>query len=127
MELKIKIILIISSILFLLYIFSSVNKEKAHLKYALLWMISVVFTLIVALFPNFIMIIISWLEIETISNFMFYLAIIFLLIICFSLTIIVSKQKEQILKLSQELALSNVKHYRGNEVEHHEKNKRIIQ
>lgn len=127
MELKIKIILIISSILFLLYIFSSVNKEKAHLKYALLWMISVVFTLIVALFPNFIMIIISWLEIETISNFMFYLAIIFLLIICFSLTIIVSKQKEQILKLSQELALSNAKDYRGNEVEHHEKNKRIIQ
>lgn len=127
MKLKIKIILIISSILFLLYIFSSVNKEKAHLKYALLWMISVVFTLIVALFPNFIMIIISWLEIETISNFMFYLAIIFLLIICFSLTIIVSKQKEQILKLSQELALSNVKDYRGKQVEHHEKNKRIIQ
>lgn len=109
MSYKLQLLLIIFSILFLIYIFNSIKTYKISLKYGLIWIIPIFFTILITLFNKSIYYLLNILGIETISNFMFFLAMIFFSAICFSLTIIVSKQKERIIILTQEIGILNKK------------------
>lgn len=105
MNVKLQILIIILSILFLIYINHSVKKRNVVLKYALLWIMPLAIVVIVTLIPGVITSFSKLIGIETLSNMMFLFAIVFLAGISYSLTVIVSKQKQKIIILTQELGI----------------------
>lgn len=107
MSYKLQLLLIISATLFLLFIFKYIKTHKISLKYALIWILPITVTILITVLYKFIYRFLNLLGVETIANFMFFLAVIFFSLICFSLTVIVSKQRERIILLTQEIGILN--------------------
>ena len=88
-------------VVFLCYVVSKLRKEQIEFKYALVWLISGVIILVLAVFPG----ILSWmaasLGIGLPLNLVFFLGIIINLIISFALTVTYSKLKNMIYKVTQ--------------------------
>lgn len=105
MRYQLRIELALFSVFFLIVVVRSVNRKKMQLKYSLMWIVLAVGSGIVALFPQIAINISRKLHFETPSNFIFLVAIIALLGISFSLTLITSKQSVQIKALVQSLSL----------------------
>lgn len=99
----------LSSIIFLLilivFVFYLVRREKISVKYSLVWIIPCVVLLIFILVPGFLTWTTNILGFQTASNMILSLLIGLLLLITISLTVIVSKQKEQIRLLIQEVSI----------------------
>lgn len=105
MAFTIRIILFILGVLFLSNIIRLVSRKKLLLKYSLLWMVLALLMMVSALFPEPIFVLSKTLGIEVASNFIFIVAIILLLAICLSLSIVVSKQTAYTKTLIQEIAI----------------------
>lgn len=105
MTITLRIELIIFALLSIIFILWTVKKEKLLIKYALLWILAGCLILVAVIIPNFIESIAKLLGFATPSNMIFLVAIIILLYISFSLTIVVSKQSSRIRLLIQELSL----------------------
>ena len=102
-ELKVSsIVFLLLLIVFVLYL---VRKEKISVKYSLVWTIPCVILLIFILVPGFLSWTTSILGFQTASNMVLSLLIGLLLMITIALTVIVSKQKEQIRLLVQEVSI----------------------
>lgn len=102
-ELKISaIIFLLFMIIFVLYL---VRKEKITIKYSLVWILPCVVLLIFVLVPGFLTWTTNLLGFQTASNMVLSLLIGLLMVISIALTVIVSKQKEQIRLLVQEVSL----------------------
>jgi len=105
MILPTRILIVIITIAFIAYIFVLVSRKRLLLKYSLLWLtLSVVLCLCTA-FPAPVYALAQFLGFEVASNFIFVIAIFFLLAISLSLSIIASKQTERSKTLIQELAI----------------------
>ncbi len=100
-----QIVAIILCVAFFAYVVHLVARERLLLKYSLLWMTLAVASILVALFPGPLFAVSSALGFETPSNFVFFVALFFLLAICLSLSIIASKQALRIKDLVQQEAL----------------------
>lgn len=102
-------ILKIDSIVFLVFvcfvILFLVKKEKITVKYSIVWLIPCILLILFVLLPGFLSWITSFLGFYTASNMIFALLIGFLLLITITLTVIVSKQKNQIRLLIQEISM----------------------
>lgn len=83
----------------------AVNKRVLQLNYSLMWLAIAFGLVIVACFPEIAFAIAAFVGIETPSNLIFLLAILALLGICFSLSIIVSRQSAKIKRLIQLLSI----------------------
>ncbi len=105
MNIELQIFIIVLAFLFIVYIYNSVKNRIILLKYALLWIIPVLFVIFITIFPNSLNLFLKTVGIKTLSNMMFLFTIVFLAFISFTLTIIVSKQKQQIIILTQELGI----------------------
>ena len=103
--LTLRIAIIIVCIVFLAAVSRQVAHGKLLLKYSLLWMTLAVASIVAALFPDPLFTISNALGFEAPSNFIFFTALFFLLAICLSLSIIVSKQATRIKNLVQQEAL----------------------
>ena len=99
------IVLAILGIIFFLYIIRLVTKKKLLLSYSLLWMLLSFIVVAFALFPAPIFWLTGLFGIELPSNFVFIVAIICLLAISLSLSIIASKQTAYFKTLIQEVAI----------------------
>jgi len=88
-------------VVFLCYVVSKLRKEQIEFKYALVWLISGIIILVLAVFPG----ILSWmaasLGVGLPLNLVFFLGIIINLIISFALTVTYSKLKNMIYKVTQ--------------------------
>lgn len=82
-----------------------VRSGRMLLRYALLWMGLSFLTVICALFPEAVFSLAHLLDFESPSNFILLIGLFFLLAICLSLSMIVSKQALKIKSIIQELAL----------------------
>ena len=82
-----------------------VKKERIAIKYSLVWLLPCIVLLIFVLVPGFLTWTTKLLGFQTASNMILTLLVGLLLIITISLTVIVSKQKEQIRLLIQEVSL----------------------
>ena len=103
LELKISaIIFLFFVVFFVLYL---VRKERISIKYSLVWLFPCFILLIFVLVPGFLTWTTNLLGFQTASNMVLSLLIGLLLIISIALTVIVSKQKEQIRLLIQEVSL----------------------
>ncbi len=82
-----------------------VKKNKLALKYALPWMGVMVCLLALDIFPEMVHVISKLMGIALPINMLMFLGLFFVLVICFYLTVHVSKQTNEIRLLSQEVAL----------------------
>ena len=97
-------IILFSGLMFALIIYL-VHKNLFTIKYSLIWIFSIMGFLMSALIPNFLTTVQAWLGFEVLSNMIFAVLIGILIFLSLNLTVIVSRQKENIRLLTQEIAL----------------------
>lgn len=85
--------LIVLALVAIVVVIHAVNRRVLQLKYSLIWLLISLCLVAAALFPKIAFAVTALVGIETPSNLIFFLAIIALLGICFSLTVIVSRQE----------------------------------
>ena len=105
MTVVMQIFIVAACLVFIAYIVYLVTRKKLLLKYSLLWLALSVIAGLCAIFPEPLYRLSDLLGFETASNFIFVVGMFFLLAVCLSLSIIVSRQTEYIKTLIQELAL----------------------
>ncbi len=105
MEMRLRLILAAVIFLFVLVIINFIKKDNISLKYSLIWLISGISMIVATMIPNFLEGMSHFLGFELVSNMIFMIAIIILLMICFSFTIIVSRQTQKIKLLIQEVSI----------------------
>ena len=116
MSLKIQIIVAVVIVLALAGIANMVRKEALDLKFALSWLAVGVIVLILDIFPGIMNYLVSLLGIELPVNMMFFFGFCCTLLLVFTLTVKVSKQAEQLKRLTQTIALLEENIRKGAEV-----------
>ncbi|MCH5279861.1 MAG: DUF2304 domain-containing protein [Lachnospiraceae bacterium] len=109
MTLRLQVIIGICLIIALAAITNMIRKRKLELKYALSWLIAIVFVLILDCFPIFLTKLSGFLGIWAPVNMIFFLGFCFSLLIIFVLTVTLSRMSERVRKLSQAVALNEEK------------------
>lgn len=99
----------ILALLFLVIIIISLKKNSMSIKSSVAWLLLPIAFILIAIFPEPIKIFANWLGFETLSNFIFFAIIALLIIICFSHTLVISRQQSQITKLVQEISILKAK------------------
>ena len=105
MNLKIQVIVAALIVFALLWIANMVRRQVLDLKYALSWLTVGGVVLVLDLFPGIMNYLVHLLGIELPVNMMFFFGFCFTLLLLFSLTVKVSRQAEQLKRLTQEIAL----------------------
>lgn len=101
MSVLLRIEMIVLAFVFVVLVFSAVNKRKLWLQYSLVWILLSGGLLVIAFFPGILEWLADFMQIEVTSNLLYLIAIFILVIISFYLTTIVSKQSNQIKTLIQ--------------------------
>lgn len=102
---KIQIISIIGSLLFMFFIFRLITKGKLREEYSIVWIFCTVFLLIFALWRNGLDVIAKFLGVFYAPALIFLGAIFAIIVFLVHLSVVNSKQQNQIKLLAQELAL----------------------
>lgn len=110
-----QIVAAIVSALFAIAVCIQVSRGRLLLRYSLIWLIAAVITALAAIFPLPIFALSSALGFTIPLNFILFVAVFFLLVICLSLSVIVSRQQIKIKNLAQRIALLDGKADQGNE------------
>lgn len=105
MGLKIQIIVAVIIVAALVYIANMVRRQILDIRFALSWLTVGGVVLILDAFPGIMNALVHLLGIELPVNMMFFFGFCFTLLLLFILTVKVSKQEEQLKRLTQELAL----------------------
>ena len=105
MSLKLKLIIIAVMLILLLYVFRKIKHDHLSMKYALIWIITDVLVILATIFVESLFKVASFLGIETVSNMMFFLGFVFLLIECFNLSHQLSIQNKKIISLTQKIGI----------------------
>ncbi len=106
MSIKLIGFLILFCIIFCIFIYLNISNKKISLQHSLMWMFYALLMIIALSTPNDILLkIANFLGINVVSNMIFFFGFIFLLIITFNLTKIISNQKEKITLLAQEIGI----------------------
>ena len=105
MSTRLQIIIITCMILALIYIARKVAKKKLDFRFGICWSMIVVVIIIFAIFPKLLLKVSNLLGIYDPVNMLSFVGIILAIFGIFSLMMEVSKQAEQIKRLSQELAI----------------------
>ena len=102
---KMQIVSIISVVLFLVILIWLLRKNRMELRYALLWFFCGIFMLLLAIFPRLLDRFARLVGIYSSVNALFAVTLFFALLLILSLTSIVSREKQEIVRLIQELAV----------------------
>lgn len=105
MEFKLKFVVVIVMLLLLIYIFGVVRKNKISIKNIIIWILFDVIVIFCVLFLDMVLRIAHFVGIKTISNMMFFIGFIFLIVVCFNLSSELSIQNKKIINLTQELGI----------------------
>ena len=107
MSIRIKCVIIVVLILGLLKILGLIKRNKLELKYALSWLFLELGILIITLIPNLLNVISKVLGIYNEINMLFFLGLVFIILVIFSLTMSLSRNSERVRKMAQEIALNS--------------------
>lgn len=105
MSKKLVLIVVIFTIILFVGLIKLINDKKMSVKYSLVWILPLSLFLLVSFIPNFVTKIAVSLGFETLVSFIFCVLFVFLLFICISLTVIVSKLRSRQKLVIQELSL----------------------
>ena len=97
--------LLFALLLYFVFLFMMLKKNSLALKYTLLWFLTGIIMVIVVIFPNVLAIPLKHMGVVEWTNGIFALLLLFLIIICISITSIVSKLNDRNRKLTQKCAL----------------------
>lgn len=100
-----QIFLIILLFVQIILIIRTLKKKKMAIKYASLWILIILLMFIATIFPNLLFVISDFFGFETTSNMIFLIGFFFLFYICFIQTLSLSKQKQEIVTLIQEISI----------------------
>ncbi len=100
-----RISLLLGLLLYFVVIFILLKKNSLNLKYTLLWLLTGIVMTIVVIFPNIIKVPLNKMGVIEWTNGIFALIILFLIIICITITGIVSGLKDRNRQLIQQCAL----------------------
>ncbi len=109
MTIKIQIIIGVCLVIGLAAIVNMIRRRRLELKYALSWLIAIVFVLVLDCFPTLLTRISRMLGIWAPVNMIFFLGFCFSLLIIFTLTVTLSRMSERVRRLSQAVALNEEK------------------
>ena len=102
---QLRVTLILAIAAFFVIVLWLLKNKRLALKYTLLWLVTGVVMLILAIFPEILMDIAKLLGIQTVMNTLYVLALAFILMLIMMLTSIVSSQTDRIRRLAQSQAL----------------------
>lgn len=105
MSVVLRIILIVSSVLFNALVLNMVRIGRVEMRYALAWLFVGLSLLLFSIFPNLLSFIARLMGVMVPINAALFLAILFLMTILIGITIVVSNHKSRIYKLMQLLAI----------------------
>ena len=109
MTLKLQIIIGIFLLMALTVIIYMIKKRSLDLKYALSWLLALVFVFVLDCFPVLLNKLSAALGVWSPVNMIFFLGFCFSLLIIFTLTVMLSRMAERVRKLSQAVALNEEK------------------
>ena len=86
------------------FLLGKLRSRKADIKYVLPWIFLDAGMMIITAFPGILDVFCALFGIETPSNMLFFFGLVFLALIVFSMTLVISKQNDNIRDLTQRLA-----------------------
>ncbi len=102
---NIQIEMIIAAIILFIIIIICLKHNSMSIKNSIAWLLLPIIFVLTAIFPEPLTEFAHWLGFETLANFIFLATIALLIVLCFFLTLTVSKQQQKITKLIQELSI----------------------
>ena len=105
MSLSLRVFLLLMALVFLVIIVRTINKKKLHIQYSFPWMLIAAAMLLLAIFPQIAVFLCSVTGIQTPSNLIYLMGIVILLLISFYQTILISRQANRIVRLTQILSI----------------------
>ena len=105
MNIILKLFLFLILIFQLILIIHTIKKRKMSMRYGSFWIFLLILMSIAVIFPNILISISDFFGFEVASNMIFLVGFFFLFYIIFILTISLSKQKDQIKSLIQEVSI----------------------
>ena len=102
---SLQIEMVIAAIILLIIIIACLKRSHMSIKYSLAWLLIPIAFILMAIFADPLAAFAKWLGFELLSNFVFFIALALVLMLCFVLTVIVTRQKNQIVELTQELSI----------------------
>ena len=105
MSFNLIIFLVIICILFSFYIIYNIFKRKISISYSIMWFGYIILLLLALCLPKLLYKLSSLFGFEKTSNMVFFIGFMVLIFIAFLLSRVISKQKNQITNLTQELAI----------------------
>lgn len=102
---KLIILIVLSALLFFIYVLKNIKHQKLTIKNSIIWIILALGIIIAVLGATFFEKAANWVGIKNLSNLSFYIGFLFLIFVCFNITKIISIQNKKIINLTQELAL----------------------
>lgn len=102
---KLEILIIISALVFFIYVLRNIKNKKLTVQNTIIWMVLAIGIVILALGSNFFEKMAQILGIQNLSNLSFFVGFLFLIFVCFNITKTLSVQNKKIISLTQELAL----------------------
>ncbi|MBL7917815.1 MAG: DUF2304 domain-containing protein [Bacteroidia bacterium] len=109
---KIQILSIIGALTFMFFIFRLIAKGKLREEYSVIWIICTVILLVFSIWRNGLDVLAKLLGVYYAPALIFLAAIFAIIIFLVHLSVVNSKQHEQIKKLSQDLALLKEKYFK---------------
>ena len=105
MSVALRIVLIVTTIIYLLYIIKSVKSKKLQLSFSIFWIIMGIIMIVAAVFPHIIDAVSDFLGFEITSNMVFFIAIFIIVYLIFNLTVKISKENDKNRELIQEVSM----------------------
>ncbi len=102
---KLRIFLVAFALIFFAVVLRYLIIKKFNLKYALVWMLTSAVLLVLAIFPELVVMTAKLVGVELAANAVFLFAILFAFIIIFTLTAIVSHLNKRVYRLAQMQAM----------------------
>lgn len=114
---KLIILVVLSVLLFLVYVIRNIKYQKLTIRNGLIWLMLILGIIVVVFGYSFFEKIANALGIENLSSMSFYIGFLFLIFVCFNITKTISIQNQKIIKLTQELGIlkNEVKHYEAKQ------------
>lgn len=100
-----RVIIVLACMLFIVAVSRQIAAKRLLLRYSLLWFALAFCSIVAAIFPEPLFALANLVGFETPSNFIFFFALFFLLVISLSLSVVVSRQSVKIKRLVQHCAL----------------------
>ena len=105
MSLRLQVVIAIAAVVAILYIGNLVRIRRLELKYALIWFFVGILLLVFDLFPGLLQVMTQALGIALPINMLTFLGLLFVLMILFSQTIVISNLTRKCQRLTQEVGL----------------------